>query len=101
MLQHQVIIYVITLLLFAIPAFSQQGPVNNIEGASPGFDTASPERNSFNVGDWGIAEQRGAATYTYPIQLPPGRRGMRKTRNCNMLENDRPFKLIDHGGPPS
>jgi RHS repeat-associated protein len=45
-------------------------------GASPAFDSPAPEPANINLGDFGVAEQRGAATHTYQIPVPPGRNGM-------------------------
>ena len=45
-------------------------------GASDAFAALPEEKTDFNAGDWGVADQRGAATYTFPIELPPGRRNM-------------------------
>jgi RHS repeat-associated protein len=45
-------------------------------GSSPSADVKHQESVDLNVGDWGVAEQRGAATYTFPIDLPKGRNGM-------------------------
>ncbi len=52
------------------------GPKDPFVGTSPSFKTVAPEPTKFNVGDWGVAEQRGAATYSYSIDVPPGRKGM-------------------------
>lgn len=51
-------------------------PSDPFTGASPSFDAAPEEPENYNVGDWGVAERRGAATYTFPIDVPPGRNGM-------------------------
>ena len=44
--------------------------------ASPSFDKTPQDPTNYNTGEWGVAEQRGAATYTFPIGLPKGRNGM-------------------------
>lgn len=44
--------------------------------ASPSFDRAPEASTNYNTGESGVAEQRGAATYTFPIRLPQGRNGM-------------------------
>lgn len=67
-----------SLLLSVAVALAQEGdgPVDPFAGASPSFNTPAPEPTRHNVGEWGVAEQRGAVTYTYPITVPPGRNGM-------------------------
>ena len=45
-------------------------------GASRSFNETAPVAADHNSGDWGVAEQLGAATYTVPIVTPPGRKGM-------------------------
>lgn len=48
-------------------------PTDPFNGDNPSPRDESPEAESYNAGDWGVSEQRGAATYTYPISLPPSR----------------------------
>ena len=43
---------------------------------APAFDTSAPEPTTFQRGDYSISEKTGAATYSYPIVVPPGRGGM-------------------------
>ena len=45
-------------------------------GASAAFDAPPDEQVAVELGDWGVAEQRGAVTYTYGITMPPGRNGL-------------------------
>jgi RHS repeat-associated protein len=45
-------------------------------GGLPSVNTTSPKGADFNDGDHGVDEERGAATYSYPIAVPPGRSGM-------------------------
>jgi RHS repeat-associated protein len=51
-------------------------PSEPFTGASARFDEPPQQGTSVNVGDWGVAEQHGAATYTLPLVVPPGRLGM-------------------------
>lgn len=51
-------------------------PTDPFNGATPTVDQRASEPERYQTGDWGVSDQRGAATYTYPIQLPPGRKGM-------------------------
>ena len=50
-------------------------PTGPFAGASSEFTAPPGEAVDFNVGDWGVSQERGAATYTYPIEVPPGRNG--------------------------
>ena len=54
----------------------QAAPTDPFSDAAPSFDKAPEDPVGDDVGDWGVAEQRGAATYTLPIRLPQGRNGM-------------------------
>jgi hypothetical protein len=48
-------------------------PRDPFTGASARFDEPPQQATNTNVGDWGVAEQHGAATYTLPLAVPPGR----------------------------
>ena len=43
---------------------------------APALDSTAPEPTDFQLGDYGVAEKTGAATYIFPISVPPGRKGM-------------------------
>ncbi len=43
--------------------------------ALPGRDTQAPEGLSF-AGEGSVSEQQGSASFSYPIEVPPGRNGM-------------------------
>ena len=49
-------------------ARAQDGPTDPFVGASPSFDSAAPDQTEHNSGEWGVSEQRGAATYTYAVE---------------------------------
>src|SRR5262249_54387968 len=62
------------LLIGVSAAFA--APSDPFTGASAKFDDPPQQAKSINLGDWGVSEQRGAATYTLPLAVPPGRLGM-------------------------
>ena len=45
-------------------------------GVSAQLDAPAEDVTNVDLGDWGVAGQRGAATYTYRIAVPPGRHGL-------------------------
>ncbi|RWB97266.1 MAG: hypothetical protein EOQ56_23025 [Mesorhizobium sp.] len=64
-------------LAIGVPALlAQAAPVDPFTGASPQFSAAPEEGVNYNAGDWGVADQVGAATYTFTIPVPAGRNGM-------------------------
>ncbi len=52
------------------------GSASDPFGGLPSINTAAPKGADFSDGDHGVDEERGAATYSYPIAVPPGRSGM-------------------------
>jgi RHS repeat-associated protein len=65
------------LLSGAVAAYAAPGePGDPFTGSAPAFDATPAEPGGASQGDWGVAEQRGAATYTFPIVVPPGRGDM-------------------------
>lgn len=68
-----VLTYFFALSLAPVDGFAQEEP---FAGASPSFDTPPEDRAEYNAGAWGVAEEQGAAIYTVPIEVPPGRNGM-------------------------
>gem|GEM_PF-2827531 len=66
----------IVLSQMLITPFALAEPTDPFAGASSNFTASPGEIVDFNVGDWGVSQQRGAATYTFPIDAPPGRNGM-------------------------
>lgn len=65
-------------ILFTLPGVPSAlaEPDEPFSGSTPSFDAAPQEAINYNLGDWGVSEQNGAATYTFPIAVPPGRNGM-------------------------
>lgn len=51
-------------------------PPDPFTGASPTSPRPPDDSGTVNLGDWGVAEGRGTATYTIPIDVPPARQGM-------------------------
>jgi YD repeat-containing protein len=63
-------------MLFLLTSPAQAAPSDPFTGALPTKDQEAPDTTNYNVGDWGVSEQRGTAIHTYPIQVPPGRGNM-------------------------
>ncbi len=64
----------IATLLLTTGAFGS--PTDPVFGGLPTIDTTAPKGQSFQDGDSGVDEERGAAIYSFPIKVPPGRNGM-------------------------
>jgi RHS repeat-associated protein len=70
-------------LLLALPALLTVGLApadaaveDPFHGAAAQHDGPHEREATVDLGDWGVAEQRGAVTYTYRIAVPPGRHGL-------------------------
>src|SRR5687768_5938371 len=44
-------------------------------GGASSFESTAPKAGSISDGDNGVVAERGSVTYSYPIQVPPGRGG--------------------------
>ncbi len=55
---------------------AQAAPADPFTGAAPAFEEPPSDTVNLNVGDWGVAEQRGTSTYTITVPVPPGRNAM-------------------------
>ncbi len=40
---------------------------------APELDSTTPEPSKLELGNYDVSEKTGAATYTFPINVPPGR----------------------------
>ena len=71
-----ILILAVTVWMATGVAHADGGPKDPFIGASPSIDSPELEATNQILGDWGVAEQRGAATYTYRFDVPSGRNGM-------------------------
>lgn len=55
---------------------SSGSPSDPFNAGVPTYDKASPKGAQYDQGDHGVSAERGAATYSFPIVVPPGRKGM-------------------------
>lgn len=69
-------IFVLCFCLFLSISSADAEPGDPFHGASDTFAALPEAMADFDEGDWGVGDQRGAAIYTFPIELPPGRRNM-------------------------
>jgi RHS repeat-associated protein len=51
-------------------------PTDPFSQSLPDAKSSAPKGSTYDVGDHGVSEQRGAATYAFPIDVPPGRNGV-------------------------
>src|SRR5687768_11887605 len=65
---------VVVLLFAAIPA-AVAAPLDPFVGSSPTSSSSAPGARGGD-GDWSVSDQTGAASYSVPIAVPPGRAGM-------------------------
>lgn len=76
MQSHVSVLAIVGLLAIEAAAAAHAGPANPFVGTAPWLDMPALEPTKYDVGESGGAEQRGAATYTLPLDVPPGRNGM-------------------------
>ncbi|MCI0584217.1 MAG: hypothetical protein L0227_15255, partial [Chloroflexi bacterium] len=71
-------IALVAILLFALGAGRglRAQVVDALEAGAPSLDSAAPRPTGSQAGSHGISEQTGAASYSFPLAVPPGRREM-------------------------
>lgn len=66
----------ISLVATLRPRATQAAPGDIFQTAAPAISDSPPAAAGINDGDSGVSTSTGAFTYSYPIKVPPGRRGM-------------------------
>src|SRR5439155_5185062 len=76
-------VVIAALSLFALTRSGVAAPTDPFSGGQPTYDKDAPKSAATTSGEYGVDATHGAVTYTFPIVVPPGRKGLEPSLSLN------------------